>query len=289
MGTIFRHALAKSRGAIIGWGLGLFLLGLLLVPIFDVIAEEKETLEQLMQVYPAEIFEFFGGLSDFSTPEGFLSIEYFSFMPIILGIYAIQAGSSLLASDEESGTLDLTMAHPLSRTGLLLGRVSALLVTLIVILTIGWLGIALLGSSSDAFNLSWGELALPFLSLLAILVLFASLALFLSLILPSRRAASMVSGLVLVGGFFIDGLSGINTDLEPLSRYLPLKYYQGGDAFNGLNWTWMAGLLGASVIFGLLAWWRFERRDIRVAGEGSLPLVNRLRSLRKRNRRAGAS
>jgi len=289
MGTIFRHALAKSRGAIIGWGLGLFVLGLLLVPIFDVIAEQGETLDQLMQIYPAEIFEFFGGLSNFSTPEGFLSIEYFSFMPIILGIYAIQAGSGLLSNDEESGVLDLTMAHPLSRTGLLLGRISALLVTLIVILTIGWLGIALLGSSSDAFDLGWSDLARPFISLLAILVLFASLALFLSMILPSRRAASMVSGLVLVGGFFIDGLSGINTDLEPLSRYLPLKYYQGGDAFDGLNWTWMAGLLGASLFFGLLAWWRFKRRDIRVAGEGGLPLIDRLRRLRKRNHRVGAS
>lgn len=291
MGTIFRHTLAKSRGAILGWGLGLFALGLLIVPIFEIFTEEQalDGILQYMDSFPAELSAFVGDMAEMGTPTGFLGVEYFSFMPIVLGIYAIQAGSGLLASDEESGTLDLTIAHPLSRTALFLGRVGALSVTLIVILTIAWLGIAVPSSASEAFDLSWGELALPFLSLLAILLLFAALTLFLSMVLPSRRAAAMVSGLLLVGGFFLNGLSAINTDLEVLARYLPLKYYQGGDAFDGLNWTWLAGLLGASVIFGLLAWWRFERRDIRVAGEGGLPLVDRIRSLRKRNQRAGAS
>ncbi len=286
MGTIFRYALSKSRGAILGWGLGLLALGLLIVPIFDTIAEQADQIGQLMDIYPAEIFEFFGGLSDFSTPEGFLSIEYFSFLPIILGIYVISLASGLFASDEESGRLDLMVAHPLSRTAFFFGRVGALLVTLVAILTIGWLGLGLPSSAMESFSLGMGELVPPFLSLLAILLIFASLALLLSMILPSRRAASMVSVLLLVAGFFIEGLSGINADLEPLAKWLPLRYYQGGDAFNGLNWTWLGGLIGFSLLFILLAWWRFQRRDIRVAGEGSLPFLNRIRRVRRKNQRA---
>ncbi len=289
MGTIFRYALSKSRGAILGWGLGLFALGLLIVPIFDVMVEQQETLLQLVENYPPELMAFFGDFANFATPSGFLSVEYFSYMPLILGIVAIASGSGLVTSDEESGTLDLTMSHPLSRTAFFLGRVAALLVTLVAILLIAWIGIAAPSSASEAFNLGWGELLLPFISLLAFLLLFAALALFLSMILPSRRAASMVSGILLVGGFFINGFSGINADLEPIADFLPFKYTQGGDALSGLNMTWLLGLLGASLVFALLAWWRFERRDIRVAGEGSLPWIDGLRNLRKKNRHPAVS
>jgi hypothetical protein len=58
---------------------------------------------------------------------------------------------------------------------------------------------------------------------------------------------------------------------------LPYAYYQGSEAINGLNWGWLLGLLTVSAVFLLLAWWRFQNRDIRVAGEGSwrLPLPSR--------------
>jgi ABC-2 type transport system permease protein len=44
-----------------------------------------------------------------------------------------------------------------------------------------------------------------------------------------------------------------------------------------LNVEWLLGLLGVAALFTLLAWWRFERRDIRVGGEGGwqLPLLSR--------------
>jgi ABC-2 type transport system permease protein len=283
MRTIFGHALSGSRGAIIGWGLGLFALGLLIVPIFDIMVDQQEALLQLVKNYPPELFAFFGGFTEFTTPSGFLGMEYFSYMPIILGIYAVIAGSGLLASDEERGTLDLTMAHPLSRTAFFLGRVAALLTTLTAILLIAWIGVALPSSGSEAFDLTWGEVALPFISLLAILVLFASMALFLSMILPSRRAAAMITGLLLVGSYFINGLSTVNEALEPIAAYLPLKYYQGGAALDGLNLTWLGGLVLAAIVLAVLAWWGFQRRDIRVAGEGSLPMLDRLRRTRRKN------
>jgi hypothetical protein len=31
---------------------------------------------------------------------------------------------------------------------------------------------------------------------------------------------------------------------------------------------WFGSLLGVAAVFSTLAWWRFERRDVRVAGEG---------------------
>jgi hypothetical protein len=70
-----------------------------------------------------------------------------------------------------------------------------------------------------------------------------------------------------VGDFFLTMLARIDKGLEPVARLTPLHYYQSGEAIAGLNGAWLAGLLGVAALLGLAAWWRFERRDIRVSGE----------------------
>lgn len=267
MTTIFRYTLSRFRGQILGWGIAILLLGLMLMWFYPSIAEQQETLEQLLEIYPAELSAFFGDLSAMATPEGFLSVEYFSYMPLILGIFALLMGSGLLASDEENGTLDLVLAHPVSRTALFLGRLIAFVVATLAILAISWLGLVI-GTVWTSPAPGWGEMALPFLSLLAILLLFGALALLLSMLLPSRRLAAMTAGLVLVASFFITGLAHISEELETIAKFSPLNYYQSGEAMNGLNHQWFWGLVAFAVLFALLAWWRFQARDIRVGGEG---------------------
>ena len=267
MFTVFKHNLGRSRGAILGWGITLALLGMMFVPFYDVIADDIETWETLMSVYPEEILSFFGDAVAFTTPEGFLSLEYFSFMPIILGIYALLAGSGLLAEDEERGILDLIVAQPVSRTALLWGRLLAFLASVVIILVLGWAGV-MLATTYSSMELDPVQLLVPFASMGGILVFFAGLALFFSMVLPSRRMASMVSGIVLIGGFFINGLANISDTLSDIAPFLPLYYYQGDTWPNGLDVNALLILTGFGFGFMLVAWWAFLRRDIRVGGEG---------------------
>jgi ABC-2 type transport system permease protein len=282
--TIFRHALARSWGQILVWGLCLALLGMFLVPFYDTMASQKEQLIGLLQSYPPELMSFFyprGDASTMFTPEGYLTIEFFSYMPLIVGIYAILVGSGLLAGDEENGTLDLVLAHPVSRAALFFGRLLAFAVATAVILFIVWLGFVIIMNWST-LKVDWGKMALPFLSLLAAMLFFGTLALLLSMVLPSRRAAAMVAGILLVASFFITSLARVDKNLETVARFSPLNYYQSGEAVKGLNGEWFWGLLVCAALLTVLAWWRFGRRDIRVGGEGSwrwswLPSPARLR------------
>src|SRR5207253_2378813 len=82
-------------------------------------------------------------------------------------------------------------------------------------------------------------------------------------------SAAMASGMVLLASFFLTTLARLDKGLQPVARFSPLAYYQGGDAIDGLNGRWLLGLFLASACFAALAWWRFERRDIRVVGEGT--------------------
>jgi hypothetical protein len=47
------------------------------------------------------------------------------------------------------------------------------------------------------------------------------------------------------------------------------KNYGSVRALNGLDWGNLLGLLGFALLFTLLAWLLFERRDIRVSGTAS--------------------
>jgi ABC-2 type transport system permease protein len=266
--TIFRYRLVRYRGQVLGWGIGLALLGLFMAQFYGTIVDQADQFQELLDSYPKELMAFFGDVSDLATPSGYLNLEYFILMPLILGVFAVLVGSGLLVSDEESGRLDLILAHPVRRGELFWGRAAAFVAAMIGILVLAWLGIYV-PTSWTALHVGWLDLTLAYVSLFAVLLLFGALALTLSLLLPSRRMAAMVAGLALVASYFVTSLANAIPELEPIAQVSPLTYYQGGEALDGLNLTWVIGLLLPAVLFTILAWWRFERREIRVGGEGA--------------------
>lgn len=290
MGAEFKHTLRRLRGQLFGWSLGVFLYALMMSAFFSSIATMGDQFEALLESYPPEFLAFFPRIEEFSSPVGYLDTYYFSYMPLILGIFAIGAGARLLVGDEEEGILDLVLAHPVTRSQLFWGRFAGYLCALGVVIGVGWLGWVLMAAESG-LNLSMLELLLPNLPLLALLVLFGALGLMLSLLLPSRRMASGLTAALLVSNFLLIGISGLNRDLEPVYELTPFYFNQGASAIQGLNLSWLLGLLGAGLVFILVAWWRFLGRDIRVGGEGGWRLpqgrMQRLRSSRSARHTAG--
>jgi ABC-2 type transport system permease protein len=275
MGTEFRYTFNRFRGQILGWGLTIGALGLFLIPFYDTFLQQQQGMLQLLQSYPKGLMVFLGDMTKFFTPAGYLD-TYLSYLPVILGIFAVLAGSGLLAGDEERGRLDLVLAQPVSRSGLFFGRLGAFVLASAGIMGISWLGFSiLLGNTSLA--VTWGQMALPFVSLLAQVLVYGALALLLSMLLPSRGLAATTAGTVLVASYFLTSLSRLNPDLKQIAQFLPHDYYQGGSAVAGLNLTWLLALLAASAVLALLAWWLFLRRDIRVSGEGGWRLPGWLR------------
>jgi ABC-2 type transport system permease protein len=262
-----KHALRRSRGAIIGWSIGLALYSVMIVFLFDPMTE-MEGLEELLLAYPPELMAFFGDVTLSATPIGYLDSWFFSYMTLFIGFFAVSAGANLVASDEEKGILDLLLAYPVSRTAFIWARLLGFVVATAVILLAGWLS-WVIPSGSTQLNLTWIELLRPFLSLFATLLLFGTLALLMSMLLPAARLATMFSGGLLVANFLLMGLANLNDNLQAMVKLTPLYYYQGGKAINGLDWGSFVGLLVVSLLFALAGWLLFQRRDIRVGGERS--------------------
>lgn len=278
MKTILRYTLRRFRGQILGWGIALGLTGLYLMALYKPMIEQQSEIKAIFDAYGETMMAFFGGGVDFFSPAGYMDFGLFSYFPIIGGIFAVLMGSGLLAADEEKGRLDLLMAYPVSRAGLFWGRFLALGLAVLAILTFTWLGYVV-GLPLSDWEVGALALALPHVSLWAVLMLFGALALLLSLLLPSRTMAASVAGSLVVLSYIVSSLTQVNQKLEPLNAVLPLKYYQGGMALNGLVWGDFLVLVGITVVLAGLAWVRFERRDIRVSGEATwqVPFLRRNR------------
>ncbi len=272
MFVIFKRKLAKNLLMILGWGVGLAVLGYFIFHIYDTIFAQNVNLTQILDVIPSQLMAFFGDVNNFFEPKGFLSFEFFSYIPIFLGILIVSSAGNLIAKGEENGTLEVTIAQPVSRTAVFWGNLLALVLTVILILSIAWVGFVL-GAQSTSFDVKPDELILPMISLFAILLVFLSLALLLSMVLSSSNAAGLVSGFLLVASYFITSLARIEDKLKGINRFSPLKYYQGGSAMNGLDYKDLAILLGISVVLIGIAWFIFVKRDLRFGGSGGFRMV----------------
>ncbi|NLF66617.1 MAG: ABC transporter permease subunit [Chloroflexi bacterium] len=263
----FLYHLRRLRGRIIGWGIGIGLYGLMMAWFYDAVTGMGAELGALLASYPQEMLAFFGNVQLMNTPAGYLDTYYFSYMTMIVGILAASAAAGMVAGDEERGVLDLVLAHPISRTALFWARLLAVVAALALVLLISWL--SWLPAIPWGMEITALELLRPFLPLLAVLLFIGTLALLLSLVLPSSRLAATLAAAAIVANFLLVGLANMNDDLQPVLDWTPLGYYQGGLAVNGLEWSWLLSLLGVSLLFALLAWLLFQRRDIRVGGERS--------------------
>jgi ABC-2 type transport system permease protein len=192
MFTEIKHTLRRMRGTIIGWGIGLFLYDLMMQYFFTSV-ELMEGIQDMLDSYPAEMMAFFPSMREMASPAGYMDTYFFSYMTLIIGIFAIGACAGLLVGDEEKGILDLLIAYPISRSGMFWGRFIGYLLATAAILIIAWLG-WVLPLADPGLQVNGFTLLLPFIPLFAFLVLFGALTLVFSLVLPAARLAGGLSG-----------------------------------------------------------------------------------------------
>ena len=274
--TIASYSLKRSVSIILGWGIPLMLLGIITIPFYDLVAENEKQLRPVLDTLKPLLKSFIGGdeAEQVFTPEGFIALRYFAFLPVVMGIFGSVYGSGLLAADEERGILDFLMAHPVSRSQMFWGRLISFLVSLILIIGFGWFGLWLGVLKAESMNFSPLKLWLPYISVFAVTWLFACLSFALSMILPSRSAAAMISGIIVLAGYIITTLSKAIKGLETWALFSPITYFQS-NAMTGLNFNLLSFLVVASLLFVAFARRGFGKRDIRVAGDGGwkIPLL----------------
>ncbi|PTD94473.1 ABC transporter permease [archaeon SCG-AAA382B04] len=101
-------------------GLSVILIGLvsLIIGLFPSIQESGFSFEEYIQNLPPALAEAFGAtIANYSTIEGFLGMEFYSwFWTVALGAYFAYKGGSLISGEIETKRIDLVLSSPLTRS-----------------------------------------------------------------------------------------------------------------------------------------------------------------------------
>jgi ABC-2 type transport system permease protein len=264
--NLLRYELRGRRWGILGWGLALALFGYYIIILFPEFAPELAEFD----MGNIEFYQMLGDFSDMGSFAGFLSAEMFTWVPIMLGVYAIVSGTGTLAGEEDSGTLELLMALPLPRWKLVLIKVLALAVALLLILLL--LGLGLVGglASLDTETVNIGDitsadLLIGVFSLWPLVMIFGALALFFGAYLPNRRTAAWLAVFILVFSYFGNNLAAISEPLEALQPLYPFHYFNASTILtDGPDTTNQLILSAATGLFLALTFIAFQRRNVTV-------------------------
>jgi ABC-2 type transport system permease protein len=207
---------------------------------------------------------------DLASAEGFLSAEFFSWIPALLIVYAIIQGTGALAGEESNGTLDLLLAQPISRTRLFIEKAMSLVVGTLVIVALilpGWV----IAYAAAGVDVSLGRLLVATVAMAPLMLAFAALSLLAGCLLPTRRDAATAVVAVAVISFFVNSLGQASELLEPLRPASLFFYFRAEKVLvTGVDPAGAGVLLAVAVVAGGLAAAVFRRRDIGVVGGGRL-------------------
>jgi ABC-2 type transport system permease protein len=260
---VFTKTLWDTRRSLLGWAVAISAVGLMYAAFWPTV--NTPDMQQALQNYPDGLLEAFN-YDDLTSPAGYLgSSVYGLLVPLLVAVFAIAAGTRAVAGDEEAGTLDLLLAHPVSRTKVALRRYTALVAGLALVGVVLWLAMLAIAGPAELEGVTAGELAAATTQLVLLGACLGGLAFAVGATTGSKALAIAVSaGLTvlayLANGVFpqVEGLAWTR-DLSPWHWYLggePLKHgLQAGDALL---------LLAVTLVLVAAGTWRFNRRDVAV-------------------------
>lgn len=246
------------------WGLGMAGTVAFTVSVWPTVRDNPE-LNEVAQNYPDVLQALVGGTLDFSTPEGYLAVELFSFMaPLILLIFAIGIGANAIAGEEERKTIDLLLANPISRTRLAGEKIVALALLVLLLAVVLWLALIAFGTAVD-MGIDADRLGAASASAMLLALHFGAFAMLIGC-LTGRRGLSMglAAGAVALA-YLVSTLASLVDWLEQYQKFSPYWHYIENDPLrNGLSGDNVAVLAGATIGMALLALLAFNRRDVAV-------------------------
>jgi ABC-2 type transport system permease protein len=269
---VFWKTLEDDRLQILGYGLTLAVMAAVIVYLWPSYEDTLVTVD-----LPPALEALLGSSLSFATGPGFISAEFFSWIPALLLVYAIVKGTGAVAGEESAGTMDLLLAQPVRRGELVLDKTFAFLAGSVLIVLIGWLGFAVSLPFID-IDVTLADAFAACANMLPITWLFFGVSLWLGVMAPSRGVAAAVATGLATASYFVNALAAGVDAISGLRYVSPFYYYGAGlPLVEGLNWAHVTLLCGIALAFVLLALRGFERRDVTTGGATGLRFGDVLR------------
>jgi ABC-2 type transport system permease protein len=261
--SVFGKTLRDQRRWLAGWTVAIAAIGVLYVAFWPLM--EGPAMTSALEAFPPELLDALG-YSDITTAAGYVGSTTFGLLgPALIIIFAAATGGSAVAGEEESGRLDLLLAHPVSRWSVLLQRFAALVVAMLIACTALAVALVVIAGPAQLDDIGAANLVAASLHLALFGIFFGALALGVGAASGRRSLAWTAVAAVGIGGFLANNLAPMVDEIAWLRDVSPFHFYSGGSPIrNGIQFIDAAVLILASAIFVGVGGALFDRRDLAV-------------------------
>ncbi len=258
---LLRRSLADGARPLVGWSLGIAAALTLYLPLFPSMGGNGQ-MEEMIADLPPELVKTLG-YDTISTGAGYTQGTYFGLIGfLLLTIAATAWGAAAIGGAEESGRLELVLAHGVSRTRYALEQAAAVLLRLLVLGAVGAVLVLAYNRPSE-LGLQASDVVAASAALVALTGLSATAALAVGALTGRRIAATAAGAAVAVVGYVLNAVANQSPDRDELHVLSPYHWaYGGSPLLDGLDPGGIGLLLLANTLGVTVAVLALRRRDV---------------------------
>lgn len=260
-GSILLKTLRDMQGQTLAWCLGMIAISaanVLLYPTVQSFPGLISFLENMPPAFKAMV----GDVRAMAQLEGFLRVKVFDALPLLLSIFVISQGSSLIAGEIEGKSLDLLLARPVARWRVVMAKFGALLLASLAIVLATALGLAICVQIIKA-DVTTAYLVKSSLNSLPLSWFFGALALLGSCLLARARQAALIAGGVVIASYVFETLRLLSPSIRHLDELSLFAQQKAGLTLDGaVHGGPIALQLGLMLLLVVLAMVVFQRKDL---------------------------
>lgn len=260
--TILRHELRQGwKGLAIWTGcIGFFVV--ICVLMYPQMEQQMSEVNAMFASMGAFTAAFGMDRLNFGTLTGFYAVECGNILGIGGALYAAMTGAGILSKEEQTGTAEFLLTHPVTRCDVTAGKLAALMLQILILNVLVYgMAIACVTAIGDA--IPWKELTLLHLAYLLVQVELGGICFGISAF--CRRGSLGVGMGLAIGMYFVNILANITEEAEFLKYITPYGYAEGADilAEGELNAVYVLVGMALCAAGILTAFWQYRRKDIR--------------------------
>lgn len=255
-----RRNLRNSWRGLLGWSAGIAGTLLLYLPLYPSLSGPD--MAALIDSLPKALVDALD-YDQITTGAGYTQATFIGLIGfVLLGIAAISWGAGAGGGHEESGGLELDLAHRVFRAGFVAEALMSLAIRIAVLVGFAGALIMVLNEPSelglDVANLWWAML-----SLYGVILAIGTVALAGGLVSGRKLGGVAAGATIMVMSYVMNAVSGLVADLEWLGDLSPYVWAFGDNPLgNGPDAVGLGLLSGLIVVAGVIAVVSLQRRDV---------------------------
>ncbi|MBM7653908.1 ABC transporter permease subunit [Neobacillus cucumis] len=261
--NIFFHELKAYRKSTLIWTFSLIMVALLFLSMYPSFAKDADEFKKLLAGYPLAMRKAIGlNLENIFTILGFYSYAL-TFTTICAAIQAMNLGTGIVSKEVREKTADFLLTKPVTRTQILTSKLLAAFTSLLFTNIVYQIAVTFIAFQVKTEEYSVKKLMLLSLTMFFIQLIFLSIGIIISVIVPKIKSVLTVSLATVFAFYFLGVIS--ETSGDDVKRYIsPFKYFDHIYIMKHANYEEPFLIVGAIMVVAAIvaSYFIYAKRDI---------------------------